>query len=99
MLFHVDPDLRNAEIGFWIAAGSRGRGLAVRAISLTLRWALSAVGLERIQGITDVDNEASQRVMEQVGFVREGTLRGYQRRPDGTRGDVFSYSLRSDSVG
>jgi RimJ/RimL family protein N-acetyltransferase len=92
MLFHVDRDNRSAELGFWLSPVSRGRGLAARAIGLTVRWAFDELGLERIQGLTDVENETSQRVMERVGFVREGTLRGAERRADGTRRDLVSYS-------
>lgn len=95
ILFHVDPDERSAELGFWLSPARRGGGLAARAIRLTVRWAFDELRLERIQGLTDTENEAAQQVMEHVGFVHEGTLRGAERRADGTRRDLVSYSALS----
>ncbi len=92
MLFHIDSEARDAELGFWLSPRARGRGLAARAIRLTVRWAFNELGLERVHGLTDVDNIAAQRVMTSVGFVREGVLRGLDRRPTG-RVDVVSYSI------
>jgi RimJ/RimL family protein N-acetyltransferase len=91
MLFRIDPEARSAELGFWLSPAGRGRGLAVRAIRLTLAWAFDEIGLERVQGLTDADNISSQRVMERAGFVREGVMRGLDRRPTG-RVDAVSYS-------
>jgi RimJ/RimL family protein N-acetyltransferase len=92
ILFNVDPDACIAELGFWVSPGSRGGGLAARAIRLTGRWAFDELGLERMQGLTDVENEAAQRAMERAGFAREGILRGVERRPEG-RVDLVSYSV------
>ncbi|KAI5424187.1 hypothetical protein KIW84_030414, partial [Lathyrus oleraceus] len=37
------------------------------------RW----LGDDRLQAFADVDNKASQRVLEKAGFLREGVLRQY----------------------
>jgi len=42
---------------------------------------------------TDQENVASQRVAERAGFTREGVLRAYNGRRDGTRADALVYSL------
>lgn len=49
--------------------------------------------LGRLQLHTDPANAASQRVAARAGFAREGVLRAYNRRRDGTRADAFVYSL------
>jgi RimJ/RimL family protein N-acetyltransferase len=96
-----EPDQGNAEVGYWLARGARGRGLASRALRLASRWALEEAGLERIQLRADARNEPSQRVAERAGFRREGVLRSArynarQRR----RMDWVVYSLiRSDLAG
>jgi RimJ/RimL family protein N-acetyltransferase len=49
--------------------------------------------LGRLQLHTDPENVASQRVAERAGFTREGVLRAYNGRRDGTRADAVVYSL------
>ena len=77
----------------------RGRraASAVRESSTALRllsqWSLEAVGLQRLELITDPDNRASQRVADKVGFRREGVLRAHLRHPDGRVRDSVLFSL------
>ena len=40
-----------------------------------LRWAFETLDLNRVQAEADTRNAASARVLEKMGFVREGTLR------------------------
>ena len=56
-------------------------------------WALTEMRLGRLQLHTDPENIASQRVAERAGFTREGVLRAYDGRKDGTRADALVYSL------
>jgi RimJ/RimL family protein N-acetyltransferase len=65
------------EVGYWVAAPARGRGVAVRAVRLVVGWALEARDLRRIQIHTLPGNRASERVAEKAGFKREGVLRSY----------------------
>jgi RimJ/RimL family protein N-acetyltransferase len=58
------------EIGYWLAAGARGRGVATRAVRMLTDWGHDALGLERIECHVHVDNAASQRVPERAGYVR-----------------------------
>jgi RimJ/RimL family protein N-acetyltransferase len=59
---------------------------------LLARWALTEKELARFQLRADVENEASQRVAERAGFVREGVLRS-SLELKGERRDVVMYSL------
>jgi len=56
-------------------------------------YALDELGLERLDLKTDIENLASQRVAEKVGFRREGVARSHVRHPDGYRRDSESFSL------
>lgn len=71
-----------AEIGYWVRAGDRGRGVATRAVRLLSNWAFEDGGVQRLQLRADVLNTPSQRVAENAGFEREGVLRSvrYSRR-------------------
>ena len=93
-------DDRVAEIGYWAAARSRGRGATTRAVALLSRWALDEAGAERVQLRAELENVASQRVAEKAGFVREGVLRSYRFNPRlGRRMDFVMYSLLPADVG
>jgi len=87
-----DEDDRGS-IGYWLLEDGRGKGRATRAVRLFASWALPEMRLGRLQLHTDPDNVASQRVAERAGFTREGVLRAYNGRSDGTRADAVVYSL------
>ena len=83
------------EIGWWMAAPARGRGLATAGATLLSRWALSALGLARVDCFVDTENLPSQRVAERAGFVRDGVLRSWQEHR-GERRSMASYGLLAD---
>jgi RimJ/RimL family protein N-acetyltransferase len=90
----LDLDQSVTEIGYWVRAEARGRGVATRATTLVARWAIDVCGMQRVQLRADAKNLASQRVAERAGFEREGVLRSVryntrQRR----RVDFVMYSL------
>ncbi|MFD7961866.1 GNAT family N-acetyltransferase [Streptomyces zaomyceticus] len=66
-----------AEVGYWTAAASRGRGVAPRALEALTGWAFDAFeadGLERIELLHQVDNPASCRVAEKCGYAFDRLL-------------------------
>jgi RimJ/RimL family protein N-acetyltransferase len=86
-------EAETGHIGYWCVPEARGRGIITRALRLLCRYALSELGLERLELVTDPDNAASQRVAEKVGFRREGVLRSHLQHPDGRRRDSVMFSL------
>jgi [ribosomal protein S5]-alanine N-acetyltransferase len=85
-----------AEPGCWVLPEHRGRGIAARATRLLCRWALTAeTGISRIQATVEPRNVPARHVLEGVGFVREGYLRGYASY-DRQRRDVLYALLASD---
>jgi RimJ/RimL family protein N-acetyltransferase len=88
-----------AEVGYALATRYQGRGLMVRALVLLLGDLFAQTKLERVEARCSIDNRASQRVLERVGFRREGRLRSYFRL-HGKRVDNYLYAvLRGDRVG
>ena len=85
-LRNIDHDRRRAEIGWWIAADHRGRGLAIAAVRLLVDWALSASGgFVQVWARIDRTNEVSCRVARSAGFVELGEADGslvWSRTPD-----------------
>jgi RimJ/RimL family protein N-acetyltransferase len=90
LLFRRRPG--TVEIGYWLIERARGRRLARRAVGLLARWALTDAGLARIEALVEPDNAASRRVLESVGFQREGHLRSYLVF-NARRADALIYSL------
>ncbi len=68
------PRRRQAEIGFAFAPAARGHGYAGEAAAAMVER-LFATGRHRLVAQTDVRNLAAQRLIERLGFRREGLLR------------------------
>jgi len=92
-VFIERDDHGRGSVGYWLLEDARGKGRATRAVRLMASWALPEMRLGRLQLHTDAENAASQRVAERAGFSREGVLRAYDDRRDGTRADAVVYSL------
>jgi RimJ/RimL family protein N-acetyltransferase len=93
----LDWQQRTGEIGYWIARYARRRAIATRATRLLSRWALTRLGLERVELLANPLNEPSQRVAQRAGFTREGLLRKYRRRR-GEREDLVMFSLLAEEL-
>jgi RimJ/RimL family protein N-acetyltransferase len=70
------------EIGYWIAAPERGRGVATRAVALLSEWAHDELGLAELEILAHGDNRPSQRVAESAGFTDTGQVRSVARMPE-----------------
>lgn len=81
-----------AGIGYWIVESVRGQGVATRGLQLLVPWALTGLGLDRLEALVEPENVASHRVLEKVGFTREGVLRSYLLGV-GTATDAVVYSV------
>jgi RimJ/RimL family protein N-acetyltransferase len=66
---------RTGEVGYWVAAPERGKGLATAALRTASDWAFRTLDLRRLDLAHAVENVASCRVAEKSGFVLEGTHR------------------------
>jgi RimJ/RimL family protein N-acetyltransferase len=88
-----------AEIGYWIAADARRRGIASRTARLVAAWAIDTLGIRRLELMTDPRNVASQRVAVAAGFTREGLLRSYATIGCGLTDVVMFSRLPGDGAG
>jgi phosphoribosylglycinamide formyltransferase-1 len=88
----IDDPMGTAEVGYWVAASERGRGVASRAVRLLSEWSFRHLGIKRIELLTDLTNEASQRVAIKAGFTKEAVLRSACENASG-RADMVLFSL------
>ena len=63
----------NVELGYWIARPFWGRGFATEA-GLALVAIARALGLQRLEASHFLDNPASGRVLEKLGFQPSGMI-------------------------
>ena len=68
-------DYASASMGYCFDDAAWGHGYATEAARAVLQWGFDTLTLNRVQAETDTRNTASARVLEKLGFVREGTLR------------------------
>jgi RimJ/RimL family protein N-acetyltransferase len=95
-LFGLEEPGAEGEIGYIVGPPARGRGVAVRAVSLLTRWGFDELGLERIELRIDTQNNASAKVAERAGYRLDGVLRSKHFK-EGLRTDLGVWSrLRSD---
>lgn len=93
-LFDVNEKERSAEIGHtWLAAQGRRTGVNTEAKLLLLTHAFGTLQLARVQLVTDVRNERSQRAIERIGATREGVLRNWRRNLEGGLRTSVVYSV------
>jgi RimJ/RimL family protein N-acetyltransferase len=90
----IRPQHRGLEIGrTWIARSRQGTRVNPESKYLLLRHAFEELGAVRVQLRTDVKNLHSQRAIEKLGARREGVLRSFQIRSNGTVRDSLVYSI------
>ena len=63
------------EISCVLAQNERGKGYGVEATQLMVDYLFLSRDIVRIQAHTDARNMASQKVLQKVGFTKEGTIR------------------------
>lgn len=91
-------DRCRADIGYGVAREWWGKGVATRALRMTLSQVFGDLpDVLRIQAFVGADNKASQRVLEKAGFTRDGLLRKYAYLK-GTLQDLYLYSFLPTDV-
>jgi aminoglycoside 6'-N-acetyltransferase len=68
-------DPRQAELGFTFAGAHQGHGYATEAVRGVVAYAFDRLAMHRLFSLTDVRNLRAQRLLERLGFRREGELR------------------------
>jgi RimJ/RimL family protein N-acetyltransferase len=74
-LFNVEMAAKRAEIGFGLQRPFWGHGYMSEAVRAVVECAFDVLQLRRIEAEIHPANEASARLLERLGFVREGLLR------------------------
>ncbi len=95
-LAEVDVQNRRAEIGFALRQDHWGQGYMTEALRRLLGFSFEELKLHRIEADVDPRNEASIRLLEKLGFQREGYLRERWLVGDEICDTVFYGLLKSE---
>jgi ribosomal-protein-alanine N-acetyltransferase len=88
----VHPAGKHLEIGYFLIPSERGKGYGTEALGIIVDYLFLSKDVMRIQVQTDPRNVASQKVIEKIGFKKEGTLRkNFFMRGEWV--DAFIYSI------
>ncbi|HEV8441146.1 MAG TPA: GNAT family N-acetyltransferase [Methylomirabilota bacterium] len=100
-MIDLRPVATRAEVGYVLARRHWGRGLMTEAARAVVDWAIVQPDIHRVWAVVDLDNVASQRVLEKAGMVREGVLRRWMVAP--SQGpvprDVWCFARVKDAEG
>jgi RimJ/RimL family protein N-acetyltransferase len=88
----IDWQARVAELGYWIAPDHQGEGYGTDAVELFVAYGFDQLGLHKLSATVYAFNDPSIRLLERLGFVREGTDRDAVF-VDGERHDTHWYGL------
>jgi RimJ/RimL family protein N-acetyltransferase len=95
----VDVHALSAEVGYWLGRAVWGRGVATAAVRALTDFVFERDKWQRLFANVFSTNPASMRVLEKVGYRREGVLRKAVIK-DGRVQDQIVYGLtREDWVG
>ena len=73
--FNMGGFPNRTEIGYIVKEGDRGQGYATEAATIIVNYLFLSRKIERVQAHTLTDNLPSQKILEKLGFKREGELR------------------------
>jgi RimJ/RimL family protein N-acetyltransferase len=90
-LGRFDPLRDTVEVGYWLFAQARGRGVATRTVQALVDHAF-ANGIVRVEAHVRLGNAPSERVLERAGFEREGVRRRLLRH-GGRRVDATLFAI------
>ena len=98
-LASITHEHRRAELGFALARAHWGQGYVAEALPALVAHAFGALDLHRLEADIDPRNATSIRVVERLGFRREGYMRERYVVNGETQDTVFYGLLRKDREG
>ena len=69
--YRIKPEHYRAEVGYMILPEYHGKGITTEAVQCVVDYGFNTMQLHSIEGVIDPENEASERVLQKCGFVKE----------------------------
>ena len=87
-----------ATLGYWMGKPHAGKGHMAKAVRAAIGFAFDTLRLHRLEAACLPHNTASMRLLEGVGFTREGYVRAYLRINGVWQDHVLYGLLENDPV-
>lgn len=91
-LHRMDWRMRIFEIGYWVRSSETGKGYASEIANALTRYAFGALNASKVTIAHAGGNDASRRVIEKLGFEKEGVFKRDKMLPNGTVFDIHWYA-------
>lgn len=88
----VRPDVPGFDVGYFCKKSAQGQGYTTEVATALVRYCFDTLGANRVEMTCDVNNHASERVMQKAGLQREGLLKNHARTPQGALRDTLLYA-------
>jgi RimJ/RimL family protein N-acetyltransferase len=75
LIVHFGQSSGAVTVGYAIKPSEHGKGYGTEALQLMVDYLFLAKDIHRVQANTDPENTASQRILDKVGFRKEGASR------------------------
>lgn len=69
--YRIKPEHYRAEVGYMILPEYHGKGITTEAVQCVVDYGFNTMQLHSIEGVIDPENEASEKVLQKCGFVKE----------------------------
>ncbi len=90
---------QTATLGYWMGQSYAGKGFMTEAVIAAARFGFDQLHLHRIEAACLPNNAASVRLLEKVGFTREGYARSYLCIADKWQDHVLFGLVAGDKIG
>lgn len=99
-LNNLQKEHKKAEIGFWLLQRYWRQGIMTEALPLITQYGFEHLGLHRIEGFVESENENCKKAMRKLQFNHEGTMRDCEiKNGQWISLDIFARINPSDSLG
>ncbi len=95
-LKNVSAKNKKAEVGYWIGQDFWKKGYGTEAVTMIVEYAFNKLNLHKLEALTFTFNEASVKILEKLGFVREGLFRDHVFHKEDFADDLFYGLLKRD---
>lgn len=74
-LFKIDFENYRSELGYMLLSDFHGKGIVTEAIHEVLRYGFENMQLHSVEAIIDPEHQASERVLQKNGFIKEAHIK------------------------